>query len=75
MYTWVIITMYIQGTQVKMVVDSTLNEISNWSLLKLIISDQAPITLKYFLPINVQFNGQKFSCFSEKLSFNPLLFG
>ena len=47
-----------------------LDEISTWSLFKLIISDQALITLKLFLPINVLFNWQKFSGFSEKLSFN-----
>ena len=44
----------------------TLNKISNWSLFKLIISDQALITLKCFLPMNVQFNGQTFSGFSDK---------
>ena len=43
----------------------TLNKISNWSLFKLNISDQALITLKYFLPNNVQFNGQKISGLSE----------
>ena len=35
------------------------------------ISNQALITFKWFLPINVQINGQKFSGFSEKLSFSP----
>ena len=52
----------------------TLNKIYNWSLFKLIITDQAPITLKWILPKYVQFNGQKFSDLSEKLSFNPRLF-
>ena len=37
-------------------------KISNWSLFKLIISEQALITLKWFCClIYVQFNGQKFS--------------
>ena len=43
---------------------------SYWALFKLIISDQALITLNEFLPIYVQFNGQKFRGLSEK-SFNP----
>ena len=52
----------------------TLNTISSWSLFKFIISDQALITLNEFLPISVQFNGQKFSGLSKMLSFNPLFF-
>ena len=49
----------------------TLNKISNWSLFKLIISDQALITLELFLLRYVRFNGQKFSGLPEKLSLNP----
>ena len=54
----------------------TLNKISNWSLFKLIISDQALIKLKIFLPIYMQFNGQKFSGLSGKVFFfyNPRFF-
>ena len=49
----------------------TLNKISNWSLFKLIISDQALITLEFFSLRYVRFNGQKFSSLPEKLSLNP----
>ena len=56
------------------IVEYTLSKISNLSLFKLIIADKVLITLKYFLPINVQFNWQKLSCFSERLSFNPRFF-
>ena len=52
----------------------TLNKISNWSLFKLIISDQVLITLKCFLRKYVQFHRQKFSGLSDKLSFNPQFF-
>ena len=52
----------------------TLNKISNWSLFKLIISDQALITLELFLLRYVRLNGQKFSGLPEKLSLNPLFF-
>ena len=52
----------------------TLNKISNWSLFKLIISDQALITLELFLLRYVRFNGQKFSGLLEKLSLNPRCF-
>ena len=51
-------------------------KISNWSLFKLIISDQKLITFKMiFLPKYEQFNGQKFSSLAKKLSFNPQFFG
>ena len=52
----------------------TLNKISNWALFKLIISDQALITLELFLLRYVRFNGQKFSRLPEKLSLNPCCF-
>ena len=52
----------------------TLYKISNWSLFKLIISDQALITLEFFLLRYVRFNGQKFSGLPEKLSLNPRFF-
>ena len=52
----------------------TLNNISNWSLFKLIISDQALITLELFLLRHVRFSGQKFSGLQEKLSLNPRCF-
>ena len=52
----------------------TLNKISNWSLFKLIISDQAQITLELFLLTYVRFNGQKFSGRPEQLSLNPRFF-
>ena len=52
----------------------TLNKISNWSLFKIIISDQALITLELFLLRYVRFNGQKFSGLPEKLSLNPRFF-
>ena len=52
----------------------TLNRISNWSLFKLIISDQALITLELFLLRYVRLNGQKFSGLPEKLSLNPRFF-
>ena len=40
---------------------NTLNKISNWSLFRLIISDQALITLKQIFAYTVHFNWQKFS--------------
>ena len=49
----------------------TLNKISNWSLFKLIISDQALITLELFLLRYLLFNWQKFSGLPEKFSLNP----
>ena len=52
----------------------TLNKISNWSLFKLIISDQALITFELFLLRYVRFDGQKFSGLPEKLSLNPRFF-
>ena len=48
----------------------TFNKIFNWSLFNLIISDQALITLEYFLLRYVRFNGQKFRGLPEKLSLN-----
>ena len=38
---------------------------SNWSLFKLIISDQTLIRLNNFMPIYVYFNGQTFSSVFE----------
>ena len=52
----------------------TLNKISNWSLFKLIISDQELITLELCLLRYVRFNWQKFSGLPEKLSLNPRFF-
>ena len=48
---------------------------SNWSLFKLIISDQTLIKLKLFLPIHVHFNGQMFSSVFEQFSFTSKFFG
>ena len=53
----------------------TLNTISNWPLFKLIIFDQALITLKSIFAYILAVNGQKFSGLLEKLSFNPRYFG
>ena len=53
----------------------TPNKISNWSLFKLISSDQALIILKRILPIYVCFNRQMFSGVLINLSFNPQFFG
>ena len=41
-------------------------KISNWSLFKLIFSDQALITLELFLLRYVPFNGQKLSGLPKK---------
>ena len=54
----------------------TPNKISNWSLFKLIFSDQALIMSKrIFAYICVCFNRQMFSGVLINLSFNPQLFG
>ena len=45
----------------KLVKRYILKPTANWSLFKLIISDQTPIKFKWFLPIYVHFNGQTFS--------------
>ena len=57
----------LKQTQIVIFFSSKINKISNLLLLKLIISDQALITVKWFLPKYVQLNGQKFSGLSEKL--------
>ena len=48
---------------------------SNWSLFKLIISDETLIKSKSFLPIYVHFNGQTFSSVFEQFSFTSNFFG
>ena len=48
---------------------------SNWSLFKLIISDQTLIKLKRFLSIYVHFNGQTFNSVFEQFSFFSKFFG
>ena len=47
----------------------------NWSLFKLIISDQTLIRLKLFLPIYVHFNWQTVSSVFEQFFFTSKVFG
>ena len=53
----------------------TLNIVYNWPLFKIIIFDQALITLKSIFAYILAVNGQMFSGLLEKLSFNPRYFG
>ena len=55
--------------------DYTPNKISNWSLFKLIFSDQALIILIRILAIYVCFNRQMLSGVFINLSFNPQFLG
>ena len=48
---------------------------SNWSVFKLIISDQTLIKLKYFLPIYVHFNWQTLRSVFQQFSFTSKCFG
>ena len=47
---------------------------SNWSLYKLIISDQTLIKLKWFFAYICAFNGQTLSCVFEQFSFTSKFF-
>ena len=48
---------------------------SNWSLFKLIISDQTLVKWKYFLPLYVKIIGQTLSSVFEQFSFTSKVFG